>query len=211
MAIKINAGDVGRGDVFFIDPQEIIVDEKLNGRWEPHDEAAITSLAKSFEEEGQLQPVQVRRVADNRVQLVMGYRRHAAVVEFNRLHPDKPMKLKAIVVTINNEEAFRRNIVENRERQETTPIDDAFNQRRLRDDYGWTDTKIAEFYGLTPPYVGLLKKLLTLPTATQKLVHSRQLSVKAGLRRSTELTPEQQQQAIEPAQSRLILSPMPHR
>ena len=198
MAIKINAGDVGRGDVFFIDPQEIIVDEKLNGRWEPHDEAAIKSLAKSFEEEGQLQPVQVRRVADNRVQLVMGYRRHAAVVEFNRLHPDKPMKLKAIVVTINNEEAFRRNIVENRERQETTPIDDAFNQRRLRDDYGWTDTKIAEFYGLTPPYVGILKKLLTLPTATQKLVHSRQLSVKAAAA-LTELTPEQQQQAIEPA------------
>jgi ParB-like chromosome segregation protein Spo0J len=72
MAIKINAGDVGRGDVFFIDPQEIIVDEKLNGRWEPHDEAAISSLVKSYEEEGQLQAVQVRKVAENRVQLVMG-------------------------------------------------------------------------------------------------------------------------------------------
>ena len=199
MAININAGEVGRGDVFFIDPQEIIVDEKLNGRWEPHDEAAIKSLAKSYEEEGQLQPVQVRRVADNRVQLVMGYRRHAAVAEFNKVHPDKPMKLKAIVVTINAEEAFRRNIVENRERQETTPIDDAFNQRRLRDDYGWTDTKIAEFYGLTPPYVGVLRKLLTLPTDTQKLVHARQLSVKAAAA-LTELSPEQQQKAIEPAQ-----------
>ena len=199
MAININAGEVGRGDVFFIDPQEIIVDEKLNGRWEPHDEAAIKSLAKSYEEEGQLQPVQVRRVADNRVQLVMGYRRHAAVVEFNRLHPDKPMKLKAIVVTINAEEAFRRNIVENRERQETSPIDDAFNQRRLRDDYGWTDTKIAEFYALTPPYVGVLRKLLTLPTETQKLVHARQLSVKAAAA-LTELTPEQQQQAMDPVQ-----------
>ena len=70
--------------------------------------------------------------------------------------------------------------------------------------------RLPEFYGLTPPYVGLLKKLLTLPTATQKLVHSRQLSVKATAA-LTELTPEQQQQAIEPGQSRLILSPMPHR
>jgi ParB/RepB/Spo0J family partition protein len=166
---------------------------------EPHDEAAIKSLAKPYEAEGQLQPVQVRRVADNRVQLVMGYRRHAAVVEFNKVHPDKPMKLKAIVVTINAEEAFRRNIVENRERQETTPIDDAFNQRRLRDDYGWTDTKIAEFYALTAPYVGVLRKLLTLPTETQKLVHARQLSVKAAAA-LTELSPEEQQKAIEPAQ-----------
>jgi ParB-like chromosome segregation protein Spo0J len=100
-------------------------------------------------------------------------------------------------VTINDEEAFRRNIVENRERKETTPIDDAYNQRRLRDDFGWTDTKIAEFYGLTASYVGLLKKLLSLPTQTQKLVHVRQLSVKAAVA-LTELTPEEQQKAMEP-------------
>ena len=197
MAIKINAGDVGRGDVFYIDPHEIIVDEKLNGRWEPHDEEAVKALAKSYEEEGQLQAVQVRKVADNRVQLVMGYRRHAAAVEFNKRHPDKPMKLKAVVVTINDEEAFRRNIVENRERRETTPIDDAYNQRRLRENFGWNDTRIAAFYGVTAPYVGLLKKLLSLPTDTQKLVHGRQLSVKAAAA-LTELTPEEQQKALEP-------------
>lgn len=212
MAIKINAGEVGRGDVFFIDPQEIIVDAKLNGRWEPHDEEAVNSLAKSFEEEGQLQPVQVRRVADNRVQLVMGYRRHAATVKFNKLHPDTPMKLKAVVVTINDEEAFRRNIVENRERRETTSLDDAFNQRRLRDDFGWTDTKIAEFYRVTPSYVGLLKKLLTLPTDTQKLVHARQLSVKAATA-LTELTPDEQQKALEPVPeptpSQVEVAPVP--
>jgi ParB-like chromosome segregation protein Spo0J len=84
---------------FFIAPNEIIVDNKLNDRWEPHDEEAVQSLAKSFSEEGQLQPVQVRRVHDNKVQLVMGYRRHAAAVEFNIRHPDTPMKLKVVVVT----------------------------------------------------------------------------------------------------------------
>jgi len=195
--MKINAGEVCRADYFFIDPHEIIVDRKLNGRWEPHDEAAVTSLVKSFEEEGQLQAVQVRRVVDNRVQLVMGYRRHAAAVEFNKRHPDQPMKLKAVVVTLNDEEAFRRNIVENRERRETTPIDDAYNHRRLRDNFGWTDSRIAEFYGFTASYVGLLKKLLSLPTDTQKLVHGRQLSVKAAAA-LTELTPEEQQKALEP-------------
>ena len=180
MAARINAGDVGRGDVFFIDPQEIIVDEKLNGRWTPHDGEAVEGMAKSFEAEGQLQPVQVRKVADNKVQLVLGYRRHRAALLHNQRHPDSPMKLKCVVVTVNDEEAFRRNIVENKQRAETTPIDDAFNQRRLREEFGWTDARIAEFYSMTSSYVGLLKKLLILPTAAQLHVHKRELSVQAA-------------------------------
>ena len=169
MAARINAGDVGRGDVFFIAPQEIIVDEKLNGRWTPHDAEAVEDMAKSFEAEGQLQPVQVRKVADNRVQLVLG--------------------------TVNDEEAFRRNIVENKQRAETTPIDDAFNQRRLREEFGWTDARIAEFYGMTPSYVGLLKKLLILPTAAQLHVHERELSVQAAAALA-DLPAQEQKQAL---------------
>ena len=195
MAARINAGDVGRADVFFIDPQEIIVDEKLNGRWTPHDGEAVEDMAKSFEAEGQLQPVQVRKVADNRVQLVLGYRRHRAALLYNQRHPDSPMKLKCVVVTVNDEEAFRRNIVENKQRAETTPIDDAFNQRRLREEFGWTDAKIAEFYGMASSYVGLLKKLLMLPTDAQLHVHKRELSVQAAAALA-DLPAEEQKQAL---------------
>ena len=195
MAARINAGDVGRGDVFFIDPQEIIVDEKLNGRWTTHDAEAVEDMAKSFEAEGQLQPVQVRKVADNRVQLVLGYRRHRAALLYNQRHPDSPMKLKCVVVTVNDEEAFRRNIVENKQRAETTPTDDAFNHRRLREEFGWTDARIAEFYGMTSSYVGLLKKLLMLPTDAQLHVHKRELSVQAAAALA-DLPAEEQKQAL---------------
>jgi ParB family chromosome partitioning protein len=195
VAARINAGDVGRGDVFFIDPPEIIVDEKLNGRWKTHDAEAVEDMAKSFEAEGQLQPVQVRKVADNRVQLVLGYRRHRAALLYNQRHPDSPMKLKCVVVTVNDEEAFRRNIVENKQRAETTPIDDAFNHRRLREEFGWTDAMIAEFYGMTSSYVGLLKKLLMLPTAAQLHVHKRELSVQAAAALA-DLPAEEQKQAL---------------
>jgi hypothetical protein len=44
-----------RQDEFLIDPQEILVDEALNGRWQPHDEQAVEQMVQSFEEEGQLQ------------------------------------------------------------------------------------------------------------------------------------------------------------
>ena len=137
-------------------------------------------MVQSFQEEGQLQAVQVRRVHDNKVQLVLGYRRYNAAKLYNERHADSPMKLKCKVVIVNDEEAFRRNIVENRERAECSPVDDAHNQRRLREGFGWADTKIAEFYHVSPHYVGVLKKLLALPNDVQKLVHERRLSVQAA-------------------------------
>jgi ParB/RepB/Spo0J family partition protein len=180
MAMKLNAGDVVRQDEFLIDPAEILVDDALNGRWQPHTEEAIEQMAKSLEDEGQLQAVQVRRVHDNKVQLVLGYRRYAAATLYNQRHPDQPMKLKCKVVLVNDEEAFRRNIVENRERAECSPIDDAHNQRRLREVFGWTDARIADFYHVSPAHVCTLKKLLGLPSDVQRLVHGRTLSVQAA-------------------------------
>ena len=180
MSMKLNAGDVVRQDEFLIDPKEILVDDALNGRWQPHDQQAVEQMVKSFEDEGQLQAVQVRRIHDNKVQLVLGYRRYNAARLYNERHPDSPMKLKCKVVIVNDEEAFRRNIVENRERAECSPVDDAHNQRRLREGFGWTDAKIADFYHVTPPYVGVLKKLLALPSDVQNLVHERRLSVQAA-------------------------------
>jgi ParB family chromosome partitioning protein len=137
-------------------------------------------MVKSFEEEGQLQAVQVRRIHDNKVQLILGYRRYAAARLYNQRHPDQPMKLRAKVVLVNDEEAFRRNIVENRERAECSPIDDAHNQRRLREAFGWTDARIADFYHVSPAHVCTLKKLLGLPCDVQGLVHGRTLSVSAA-------------------------------
>ena len=99
------------GVQLLIDPSEIVFDEKENGRCQPHSEESVAELAKSFEEMGQLQPVLVRKVAENRVQLAFGYRRYKAALLFNTLHPDYPMKLKCVVTTINPEEALVRNIV----------------------------------------------------------------------------------------------------
>lgn len=199
MAAKINAGDVGRSDLFFILPSEISVDESVNGRWMPHDEASVAELVASYELVGQLQPVQVRKVADNKVALVMGYRRWKAAVKYNELHPDKPMKLKCVLSQLNAEEALIRNIAENRERKEATCVDDAYNMRRLREEYGWTDARIAEFYKVTAPYVSQLKKLLTLPSAVLVKVHSKALSLQAALALA-DLSADEQAEALAEAE-----------
>jgi ParB/RepB/Spo0J family partition protein len=181
MAVKINATGVGRADMYFILPNEIHVDEVVNGRWMPHDDATVMELVESYKTVGQLQPVTVRKIDDNKVCLVMGYRRWKAACKFNELHPDKPMKLKCVLNALTPEEALVRNIAENRERKETTCIDDAYNMRRLREEYGWTDTKVAEFFKVTQTYVSQLKKVLTLAIDLQMKVHKKELSLQSAL------------------------------
>lgn len=182
MAVKINAGDdVKRGEFFFVSPGEIQVDHSLNGRWTEHAEDDVTDLAESFHREGQLQPCLVRKVAGNKLQLVAGYRRHAAVVKHNELYPDSPLQLKVIVTTVNDQEAFFRNVEENRARKSTSPVDDAVNQRKLRDAMGWKDKDIAALYKMSQGYVSQLKKILTLSRKTQEKIHAGKLTVAVAL------------------------------
>jgi ParB/RepB/Spo0J family partition protein len=178
MAAKLNAGEVGRGDLFFIDPLEITVGN--NSRWQQFNESHVLKLLASFEKEGQLQPVQVRKIHDNKVQLVLGFHRHEASRRFNELHPDKKMKLQCRLIDCNEEEAFAKSIAENNVRSRTSPMDDAHAQRVLREQWGWEESRIAEYCDCTTSYVSLLKKLLALDKKTQLLVHEGQLAVNAA-------------------------------
>lgn len=182
MATKIDAGEVSRGEVYAISPEYIIVSHDNNGsRWMEHTPERVQELVESFEQQGQLQPVQVRKVEDNKVQLVFGFGRWHAATEYNKKHPDKPMKLKCIVVNCNAEEALMRNIVENRNRAEVSQVDDAYAARRLMEEFQWNQSRVAKFFGTDPGYIGNILELLKLPKETQLQVHKKLLSYEAAL------------------------------
>jgi ParB family transcriptional regulator, chromosome partitioning protein len=182
MAMQLNAGEIGRADLFSILPENIVVNEADNGRAIPHSPEEIEALANSILSYGQQQPVVVRRVEDRKVALVSGYGRYKAVRHINAvLRPDSPVKLQCKVVDCNPEEAFVRNIVENNERAATTPVDDAHNQRRLREEFGWTEQRIAEFYKRSVAYISQLRKTLQLPQPVQQAVAAGNLAVSAAI------------------------------
>jgi ParB/RepB/Spo0J family partition protein len=184
MAITINAGDVKRNDSGIgIDPENIIIDETSNGRKYPHTEKEIEDLAENIRAEGQKQAVQVRRVEDNRVKMVLGIGRWKAVNYLNQKYPDEPKrKLQCVVIAKMDEEgALVANIVENEFRVATTIIDKAYCQHKLRTEHGWTDTRIAGLYRCEPSYVGKIKRLLDLPEDKQLRVAKGSLSVDAAL------------------------------
>jgi len=188
MSTQINATDIKRGDRYFVDPFQVVVKEELRGRHVIPDLDDIARLAVSMLTDGQLQAVVCRRDEQNRPVLVAGFTRTAACrlirtgfqFEGQDYH-DPEFRLQFTLTDCNDAEAFRRNIVENCHRNATTPIDDAHNQRRLRDAYGLNDSEIAKLYEVSPNKVCQYKKLLSLSSDEQTLVHIGQLSVATAL------------------------------
>ena len=178
MSMKLEAGDCKKGDLFSIFPQDIVVDPTKNTRKVPHTPEQVQALAQSILANRQQQPAVVRRIDGNRVQLVAGYGRWQAVNHINSiLQPDNPVRLQCKVSDLNEEEAFIASLVENLDRAETTPVDDAHAQRVLRETYLWEEERIAAFYRKSVSHLGKLREVLKLSTPIQKEVSDGNLSV----------------------------------
>lgn len=103
-----------------------------------------------------------------------------------RLH-DQEFLLKFTLASCNDTEARELAISENNQRNATTDIDDAHNQNWLRESRGWTETKIARFYGWISngkPQVNRvtrLRKLLSLSEEIQRKIHDGEMPTEAGV------------------------------
>jgi ParB/RepB/Spo0J family partition protein len=181
-SLHVEGPKAGKTDLWTLFPEQIICDDSQNGRHDPHDAAAVLDMAYSILAHGQQQPVVVRRVEGNKVQLVLGYRRYKAVQHINtELQRDNPIKLTCRLADCNEEEGFVRNIVENHERSECTPIDNAHNVRRLSEVYQWDDERILKLYHRTAGWLAQVRKLLQLPTKTQEAVATGKVTLSAAL------------------------------
>jgi ParB-like chromosome segregation protein Spo0J len=213
--MKIKAGDnVRRGDLFYIDPYQIKVREDLRGRHKPPTDEDVISMAESMLDFGQIEPVEARRLPDQTLELNLGFTRTAAARliregfkvqtddgEVERHDADFMLQVK--VVDCNDQTAFTRNVVENCHRNMTSPMDDAFNQDRLRNLYGYNDVAIARLYGYpNSSKVSRLHKLLSLDRKVQDLVHAGPqdggMSVQAALD-LLELPADQREEAVKTA------------
>lgn len=167
------------GQVFFVHPADIVADHALNTRHTPHDAESVAEMVSTLREQGQIQPVAARKTRDGKLYLVAGFRRHAAALQI--VETDPQFRLKVVILDVNDEEAFQRNLAENLERRELSPIDIATAQRRCAEQYGWDGKRIAQFFRMSQSYVSQLKKLLTLSAKTQAMIHKGQITVSAAL------------------------------
>jgi ParB family chromosome partitioning protein len=144
--------------------------------WQPRttvEQSALAELAASIREKGLLQPIIVRRTDDG-YELVAGERRFEAskMAGLNRV--------PAVVKEASNREMLEIALVENLQREDLNPIDEAAAYKRLREEFGLTQEEIAGRVGRDRASVANQMRLLNLPSEVQDYVSRGTLSAGHG-------------------------------
>ena len=135
------------------------------------DEGALADLAASIEASGLLQPVVVRPGPTNGVyELIAGERRWRALQRLG--WPTVP----AVVKEVDDQTLLTLALVENLQRDDLSPVDEARGYRRLMDEFSLSQVDVARAVGRNRATVANLMRLLKLPEEVQALVHEGKLS-----------------------------------
>ncbi len=134
------------------------------------DPAALAELTESIRAKGVIQPLIVRPSADGRYEIVAGERRWRASQAAN-LH-----ELPVIIRDFSDVEMLEIAIIENIQRADLNPLDEAEAYRQLMDKFGHTQEKIAEGLSRSRSHIANLLRLLNLPSDVQDLVRHGALS-----------------------------------
>jgi ParB family chromosome partitioning protein len=131
------------------------------------DEASLQELSASIQEHGVLQPILVRPLGDNRYQLVAGERRWRA----SRLAgvPTIP----ALVEDIDDDTALEIAIIENLQREDLSPLDEATMYDRMIREHGYSVRKLAQKLGKDKGYLENRLRLADAPDEIRALVSLR--------------------------------------
>ena len=121
------------------------------------DEAALEDLARSIAVRGVIQPVVVRPLGENRYQLVAGERRWRAA-QRAKVH-----EIPAIVRKLDEREVTALALIENLQREDLNPVEEARAYQRLSERDGLTQQEISEFVDKSRSHVANLMRLLGLP------------------------------------------------
>ena len=157
-------------------PQKMVPIEYLRpGRFQPRrnfDPAQIQSLVDSVREKGILQPILVRRLANeaNAYEIVAGERRWRAA-QLAQLH-EVPVTIRDLA----DRDALEIALVENIQRENLNAVEEAEGYRRLMDEFKHTQEDLARAVGKSRSHVANMLRLLSLPKTVQELVEKGALS-----------------------------------
>ena len=131
---------------------------------------AITALADSIREHGMLQPILVRPISTGGYQIVAGERRWRAA---RMLGLDEvPVNIREL----SDSEAMQIALIENLQRENLNPIEEALGYKELIESFGMTQEKVAKTVGRSRSAVANAVRLLALPERVQKMLENGELS-----------------------------------
>ncbi|ECB9772963.1 ParB/RepB/Spo0J family partition protein [Listeria monocytogenes] len=156
--------------------QNIAIKEIKPNPYQPRkifDAKAINELRDSIKIHGVLQPL-ILRNTDKGYEIVVGERRYRAAKEA------KLKEIPAVVRDLTEEEMMELSVIENLQREDLSPLEEAESYQFLMKKLGLTQAKLAERVGKSRPYIANFVRLLTLPEEVQVMLRDGSLSAGHG-------------------------------
>ncbi len=152
----------------------IAIDKLVPGVYQPRknfDKEALAQLAESIKQNGILQPIAVRKRKEGGYEIIAGERRWRAA-QIAGLH-----EVPALIKTIGDREALQLAIIENIQREDLDPIEEAESYQRLIEEFNLSQQEAAEKVGKERSSVANALRLLSMPKELKEMVSKKTLSV----------------------------------
>lgn len=138
------------------------------------DEKSLAELADSISQHGILQPLLVRPFLDGGYQIVAGERRYRAARMAGLT------EVPVVIRDLSDSETMQLALIENLQREDLTPVEEARGYRQLMDNYGLKQEEVSRVVGKSRPAIANTLRLLELPEDILKLISDGKLSAGHG-------------------------------
>jgi ParB family chromosome partitioning protein len=144
------------------------------GKYQPRtgmDSERLAELADSIRMQGVIQPIIVREIGKGRYEIIAGERRWRAAQQAGLA------EIPAVVREVDDRAVVAMALIENIQREDLNPLEEALSLSRLIDEFSLTHQQAAEAVGRSRAAVSNLLRLLELPEAIRKLLEDRKLEM----------------------------------
>ena len=157
------------------DKKNVSISSLVRNKYQPRkkfDEISLEELTNSIRERGIIQPIIVRPYSDeeDKFEIIAGERRWQAA-QYAGLH-----EVPVIVINIDNLKSLEFAIVENVQRKDLNPIEEAEGYKRLIDEFSYDQDKVSKFIGKSRAHISNCLRLLSLPQEIKELIIEEKLS-----------------------------------
>ena len=170
------------------------------------DKSRLEELTNSIKEQGVIQPIVVRpdKYSEGKYEIVAGERRWLASQNAG-LH-----EVPVVIIDIDDSKSLEFAIVENVQRQDLNPIEEARGYKRLIDDFNYNQEKLSQFIGKSRSYIANSLRLLSLPEEVLSMVEQGNLSAGharslIGLNNSADIAKKIIQKKLSVRQSEILV------
>tara|TARA_B110001452_G_scaffold110474_1_gene91628 strand:+ start:458 stop:1306 length:849 start_codon:yes stop_codon:yes gene_type:complete len=158
-----------------IHTNQLPISEIIPNRYQPRknfDSEMLSDLTNSIKERGILQPIIVRKSKENKTkfEIIAGERRWLAAQKAG-LH-----KVPVVITEADDLKSLEFAIVENVQRHDLNPLEEAQGYKRLIDDFSYDQEKVSKFIGKSRSHITNCLRLLTLPNEVIHLIESKKLT-----------------------------------